>query len=86
MEIIVNFGGCSDCDALNSRLTKKTLSCEASGHFLKCRLKDGRGGWEEAFDRTMSHKSDFQYFSAAANFSGKLFGALDLQFFRVETF
>ena len=43
MEIIVNFGGGSDCDALNSRQKKgKTLSREASGHFLKCRLKDGR--------------------------------------------
>lgn len=78
MEIIVNFGGCSDCDALNSRLTKKPLSCEASGHFLKCRLKDVCAGVKEAFDQAESHKSDFQYFSAAANFLRKLFGACDL--------
>lgn len=40
-------------------------------------------GWEEAFDRTMSHKSDFHYFPVAANLklNLKLFRALDLQLF-----
>lgn len=38
MEMIVNFVGCSDCDALNSRLREKKLSCEASGYFLKGHL------------------------------------------------
>lgn len=87
MEIIVNFGSCSDCDALNSRLAKKkTLSCAASGHFLKCQFYGGWGCCEKAFEQTISHKSGFLYITVVANFCKKLFEALDLQFFwGVET-
>lgn len=84
MEIIVNFGGCSDCNALNSRLRgekNRNFELRSIWALFKVPFKDGWWGWEEAFGRTTSHKSNLQYFSAAANFSRKLFGALDLQFF-----